>query len=185
MMTLMEKNLYTFMAGLLEYPREDIKERAQAFSKALAECASKYPPEVTEEFGKFSKDLDVMTLEDLQGIYSYTFELTSDYSLDMGSHLFDGFRRSNKLSTIKTMYRETGFPFEQIAKGELPDHLPILLNFLGFLKDEELKKDFRQGFVILALEKLNKNFEKNVRNAYRHLISSVYRIIETDVKEVK
>lgn len=184
MATLIEKNLYTLMAGLLEYPREDIKSRAQEFGKCLAN-ETRYPPEATEEFGKFQKDLDVMTLDDLQGIYSYTFELTADFTLDMGSHLFDGFKRSNKLSTIKTMYRETGFPIEQLAKGELPDHLPVLLYFLGFVKDEELKKDFRQGFVILAMEKLNKNFEKNVRNVYRHLVSAVYRIIETDVKEVK
>ncbi|MBI5886039.1 MAG: hypothetical protein HZB85_05595 [Deltaproteobacteria bacterium] len=184
MTTQTETNLYTLMAGLLEYPREDIKDRAKAFADALAGC-TKYPPEVAEEYGKFMKDLDIMALDDLQGIYSYTFELTSDYSLDMGSHIFDGFRRSNKLSTIKSMYRDNGFPYEQLAKGELPDHLPILLHFLGFVKDEELMKDFRQGFVILALEKLHKNFEKNLRNIYRHLMSAVYRIIETDVKEVK
>lgn len=184
MMTLTEKNLYTLMAGLLEYPREDIKERAKAFGDALAKC-TQYPPEVAEEYGKFMKDLDIMSLDNLQGIYSYTFELTSDYSLDMGSHIFDGFKRSNKLSTIKTMFREQGFPFEQLAKGELPDHLPILLQFMGFSKDVEMMNDFRQGFVILALEKLHKNFEKNLRNIYRHLISAVYKIIETDVKEVK
>jgi len=184
MTTQTETNLYTLMAGLLEYPREDIKDRAKAFAGALAGC-TKYPPEVAEEYGKFMKDLDIIALDDLQGIYSYTFELTSDYSLDMGSHIFDGFKRSNKLAVIKSMYRETGFPYDQLAKGELPDHLPILLHFLGFVKDPELMKDFRQGFVILALEKLHKNFEKNLRNIYRHLMSAVYRIIETDVKEVK
>ncbi|MBI5236548.1 MAG: hypothetical protein HY886_09925 [Deltaproteobacteria bacterium] len=183
----MEKALYAHLAGLLSYPREDIKSRTDECFKALASSGVEYPPEVGVELGRFQKDLEEMPLDDVQGVYSYTFELSADYSLDMGYHLFDGFKRANNLATVKTMYREQGFPFDQIAKGELPDHLPVLLLFLDFLreKDATLMKDFRQSFVILAMEKLNKNFEKNVKNLYRHLIGAIYRILEKDVKEAK
>lgn len=182
--TVMEKNLYVHLAELLEYPQEDIKLKTEECVKALSNSVE-YPPEVVEELKKFQKDLDRMPLDDLQGVFSYTFELTSDFTMDMGYHVYDGFKRSNNLSAVKAMYRDHGFPYEEFAKGELPDHLPVLLRFLGFLQDSELKKNFRESFVIIAMEKLNKNFEKNRKNIYSHLMSAIYRVLEKDVKEVK
>lgn len=185
--TVMEKGLYAQLAGLLAYPQEDIKLKTDECFKALSAVSAQYPPEVGVELGRFQKDLEEMPLDDVQGVYSYTFELSADYSLDMGYHLYDGFKRANNLATVKTMYREQGFPYDQLSKGELPDHLPVVLLFLDFVreKDAQLMKDFRQSFLILAMEKLNKNFEKNVKNLYRHLISAIYRILEKDVKEAK
>ncbi|MDO8427100.1 MAG: hypothetical protein Q7T24_06265 [Deltaproteobacteria bacterium] len=180
----MEKSLYSHLAGLLEYPKEDIKIRVEECVKALA-ARPEYPSEAVEELKKFQRDLEEMPLDDLQGVFSYTFELSSDFTLDMGYHLFDGFKRSNMLATVKSMFKETGFPSEQFGKGELPDHLPVLLHFLSFVQDEALKKDFRESFVILGMEKLLKNFEKNKKNIYSHLISAIYRVLDKDVKEAK
>lgn len=178
------KSLYTHFAELLEYPQEDIKLRTEECLKTFA-AETNHPPEVLEELKKFQKDLEEIPLGDLQGVFSYTFELTSEYTLDLGYHIYDGFKRSNSLASIKAMYRENGFPFEQYAKGELPDYLPIVLRFLGFTQDEALKKNFRETFLIIALEKLVKNFEKNRRNIYYHLISAIYKVIDKDVKEAK
>jgi nitrate reductase molybdenum cofactor assembly chaperone len=179
------KNLYTLLAGLLEYPREDLRLKAEEAIKALSAAQPPYSPEALDELSKFQKDLGHISLEDLQGVYSYTFELTSDFSLDLGFHIFDGFKRANSLASIKAMYRENGFPFEEYAKGELPDNLPVVLSFLGFVQDEALKKNFRETFAILAVEKLAKNFSKNHKNIYSHLISAIYRVLDKDVKEVK
>src|SRR3989337_3136307 len=115
--------------------------------KKIDECVqalSKYPQyskEVTSEIKSFQKDVESIPLDDLQGVYSYTFELAFDTTLDMGAHLYDGFKRASSLSSMKSMYKDIGFPFEEISKGELPDHLPTVLRFLGFVKDEELKTD--------------------------------------------
>jgi nitrate reductase assembly molybdenum cofactor insertion protein NarJ len=180
----MDKPLYTQLAELLEYPKEDIVKKAGDCIKSLA-ALNKYPPEVITQLKTFLEDLENLPLDDIQGIYSYTFELSSDYTLELGSHLYDGFKRSNQLASLKAMYREYGFPFEALAKGELPDNLYILLKFLGTLKNEELKKDLMESFVTIAVEKLNKNFEKNKRNIYCHLINSIYRVLDKDVKEAK
>ncbi len=175
------KHLYTHLAGLLEYPGEDIKLRTEECINAL-EGFEKYPPEALDEMKKFQKDLESIPLDDLRGVYSYTFELTSDFTLDMGFHIYDGFRRSSSLATIKGMYAQNGFPLDDFSKGELPDHLPVILYFLGFAENEELVGDFRESFLIKAMEKLQKNFEKNRKNLYWHLINAVYRIIDKDVK---
>ena len=175
------KNIYGLLAGLLEHPGDDIKIKAEKCIKALADY-QQYPPDITEELKKFQKDLENIPLDDVKGVYSYTFELTSDFTLDLGYHVFDGFRRSNSLAAIKGMYRDKGFPLEERAGGELPDHLPVILHFMSFTDDEELLGNFRETFVIKALEKLHKNFERNKKNLYWHVINAIYRIIDKDVK---
>lgn len=175
------KNIYALLAGLIELPGEDIKIKAEQCIKALADYPQ-YPPDITEELKKFQKDLENIPLDDIKGVYSYTFELTSDFTLDLGYHVFDGFRRSNSLAAIKGMYRDKGFPLEERAGGELPDHLPVILHFMSFTDDEELLGNFRETFVIKALEKLQKNFERNKKNLYWHVINAIYRIIDKDVK---
>src|SRR3972149_791893 len=160
------KRIYTCLAGLLEYPGEDIKLRASECIKAL----------------EGQKDLETIPLDDLRGVFSYTFELTSEFTLDMGYHIYDGFRRSNSLASIKGMYVQNGVPLEEASKGGVPEHLPVILRFLGFTDNEELRKDFRETFLVKAMEKLQKNFEKNRKNLYWHLINAVYRIIDKDVK---
>ncbi len=177
----MEKTLYGHFAGLLKYPKEDIKLRVEECVKALALCPQ-YPPEVAVDMQLFRKDIDEQTLDDLQGIYSYTFEMTSEYTLDLGTYLYEGYKRTHNLVALKNMYREHGFPYDEAAKGELPDNLPVILEFLGFVKDEELRLAILQDFVIKAVEKLNKSFERNRQNIYGSLISAVYRVLDKDVK---
>lgn len=178
----MEKALYTRLAELVEYPQEDIKLKVDECVKALAGLP-KYPPEAIGDLKHFQKDLEGISLDDLQGVYSYTFELSADYTLDLGYHLYDGFKRSSSMSSLKSMYMAQGFPVDEFAKGELPDHLPVILHFLAMLQDEGLKRDVLESFVIKAMEKLNKNFHGNMRNVYHHLISAIYRILDKDVKE--
>ena len=183
-MLVMGKNLYTQLAELLRYPHEDVRPNVDACIEALS-CNQQYPEEVAKELRSFKNDLDRLSLDALQELYSYTFELVSDTTLDMGYYLHagqDGFKRARNLVTIKAMFRDKGFPFEEISKGELPDHLPVLLQFLGFLEEENLRKDFIKTFVIVALEKLNRNFQGK-KNAYRQMVNAVYKIIDKDVKE--
>jgi len=177
-------SLYDKFSDLLSYPQEDFKLKTDECLKAL-KAEGRYPAEAVEPLEKFAAELEEMPLDELQGVYSYTFELSSDFTLDLGYHLFDGFKRANNLSSIKSMYLSKGFPVDEVAKGELPDNLVVILKFLSFLQDTELKKDFRESFVIIALEKLRKNFDKHQKNIYSHLISAVYRVLDTDVKEGK
>ncbi len=182
--TLVGKDPYSQLAGLLEYPGEDIRMKVNEAVNIIS-GHQEYPPDVMDSLKEFKKSVEDMPLDDLQGMYSYTFEMSSDYSLDLGSHILEGFKRSGNLVNIKTMYRRFEFPFEALGRGELADHLPLVLRFLGFVRDEEVKKTFRMDFVIRALEKLYKNFLNAQENPYRHLIIAVYKIIDRDVKEVK
>lgn len=182
--TLIGKDPYSLLAGLLEYPHEDIRGKIEEAVNVIS-SHSEYPIEISDSLKEFRKEIQEMSLDDLQGLYSYTFEMSADYSLDLGSHILEGFKRSGNLVNIKTMYRRFEFPFEVLGKGELADHLPLVLRFLGFIRDEQVKKEFRTDFVIRALEKLYRNFLNARENPFRHLITAVYKIIDRDVKEVK
>jgi nitrate reductase molybdenum cofactor assembly chaperone len=184
MEAIVSRDLYTQIAVLLEYPREDLMPKTDEILEALRD-EKHYPPEVLNSLMEFKKKIEPLSLDDLQEAYSYTFEFSADYTLDMGAHILDGFKRAENLVNIKTMYRRYEFPFENFDKGELPDYLPLVLRFMGFMDDEEVKKDFRRDFLIKAIEKLNKNIIKVQENPYSHLVNTIYRIIDRDVKEVK
>jgi len=176
-----EDHLYARFSSLLDYPRGDLKGLAQECIDALL-GHKEYPAAALEEMELFLQQISRMPFDELQSLYSYTFELNDEYTLDMGSYLFEGFKRSGSLASIKGMYREKGFPFDEVSKGELPDHLPVVLRFLDFLKDEALSANFRAGFLIKGLEKQQKNFEKQTENPYRHLINALWMVVDRDVK---
>jgi nitrate reductase delta subunit len=177
-----QKIVYSTFAALLKYPDEDIEGLTEECINALLGQPS-YPEETVEELSKFQQKISDMPLDDLQGIYSCTFEFSADQTLDLSHHLYDGFKRSNSLVHIKEMYRAHGFPFDAVAKGELPDNLPLVLQFLATVKDEKTRKEFREGFLIKALEKLDKNFENIEDNIYRPVISALVMVVDKDVKE--
>ncbi|MBI5192932.1 MAG: hypothetical protein HZA08_05760 [Nitrospirae bacterium] len=184
METLVGKDIYTQLASMFDYPG-DMGKIVSKVDELINNFSSmeKLPPDVVNSVKEFKKAIVKLPIDELQVIYSYTFEMSSDFTLDMGSHIYDGFKRSDNLVNIKTMYRRFEFPFETLGKGELPDHLPLVLRFLGFVKEEGVKRDFEKDFLIKCLEKVYKNFAKRQDNPYHHVINAVYKIIDRDVKE--
>ena len=178
-----ERTLYAIFSELFNNPDEGFKGLVEECVNALLN-QSGYPKEALKEVQSFQKEIAGLSIDEMQGNYSYTFELSADYTLDLGHHLFDGFKRANTLLSIKMMYKKYGFPFDSLAGGELPDNLVYVLRFLSILDDgEPVKKDFREDFVVKALEKLDKNFDiKGKQNIYRHLVRAIYIIIDKDVK---
>ncbi len=177
-----ETAIYSLFADMLTYPQEDVNAMARECIEMLPGEPA-YPEVVTEELKKFHEKASVMPLEELQQLYSYTFEFSADHSLDLSHHLFEGFKRSNHLVDIKEMYKAHDFPFDEVAKGELPDNLPVMLRFLASVKDEKTKKDLRESFLIKALEKLGKNIEKVKDNIYKHVVTALIAVVDKDVKE--
>ena len=84
-MVTLEKNLYIRMGELLKYPREDIRPEVDEYIDILTK--GQYPEEVINELKNFRKDLEKLSLDALQELYSYTFELVSDTTLDMGYYI--------------------------------------------------------------------------------------------------
>ncbi|MFQ5329082.1 MAG: hypothetical protein ACE5D4_03730 [Thermodesulfobacteriota bacterium] len=183
MQLILEKGLYSQFAVMLEYPHENIVGLIKGCIKMI-EDAPQYPPLAKEHMEACLEKVEGMSLDDLQGIFSYSCEMAADTTLELGYYIFEGFKRTNNLVNIKEMYKDQEFPFEEIAKGELPDRLPIVLRFLDFCEPEDLKKDFRESFVFVGLEKLKKNYDKIRNNPYGDIVNALYEVIVKDVQGV-
>jgi len=178
-----ERSLYSIFADLFDYPSEGFKGVVQECIDALLNHPE-YPNEAIDNVRKFQEKVKDMDLDEIEENYSYTFEFAPDYTLDLGHHLYDGFKRSTTLLTIKTMYRKHGFPIDEVSKGDLPDKLTFVLRFIDMVgKDSPLGNDFRADFLIKALEKIDKAFEqKGMENLFSNLERALYIVVDTDVK---
>ena len=182
MNTTIQKSPYALFATLLEYPWTDVNEITQECINALLR-EKVYPDEAIEELKGFQQSIADLSLDDLQGLYSYTFEISSgDFTLDLGYHTLDGFKRANKLLSLKEAYKASGFPYDAIAKGELPDNLVVVLKFLAFVEDAAIRKEMRESFLVKALEKLSKNFSTKKEGPYSHLLGALLKVVDVDVK---
>src|SRR3989304_8916070 len=111
-------NLYTCLGQSLRFPHNDIMPYVNESIDILEK--GQYPEEILKELRSFKKDVERLTLEELQELYSYTFEFTSETTLDMGWYSYEGFKRAVNLHTIKSMYKDQEFPFGKFIQREPP-----------------------------------------------------------------
>jgi len=182
-----ENRINTLFATLLSYPWDDVTGMAAKTIEVMVGHTS-YPQEAINEVKVFAEEIEKLPLDDLQGIYSYTFEIASgEFSLDIGYHLHDGFKRANALVSLKELYKSRGFPYDEVAKGELADNLTVLLKFFDFTEEESLRNELRESFLVRGLEQLNKNFDlkPDTETPYRHLLKALGLMVESDLKSAE
>ena len=86
---------------------------------------------------KFVGYLESMTLTDIQVEYVNTFDRTPEHSLHLTHHLFDDDSDRNRgpaLIDLSEMFKEYGV---KPVTNELPDYLPLFLEFASYLEDSE------------------------------------------------
>ncbi len=113
------------VSELLGYPGEDMPSRLPAY----ADQVSGLPTPVRrplEEFLREAAGLDGFALAEA---YVTAFDLKGGVCLDLTYARYgDDRKRGAALADLKRRYQEAGFVPRD---GELPDHLPLLLEFLG------------------------------------------------------
>ncbi len=182
-----ENRINTLFATLLSYPWDEVAGLAAKTIEVMT-GHTQYPQEAINEVKVFADEIEKISLDDLQGIYSYTFEIASgEFSLDIGYHLHDGFKRANALVSLKELYKSRGFPYDKVAKGELADNLTVLLRFFDFTEEESLRNELRESFLVRGLEQLNKNFDlkPDTETPYRHLLKALGMMVEADLKSAE
>lgn len=128
--------LYRILSKLLEYPDEallavlwELRERARLGS----EFESEERP-VVEGFLDY---LESLQLTELQAAYVMTFDLTPEHSLHLTHHLFgDDKNRGPALIDLTEFYKEFGL---ELTGNELPDYLPLVLEFAAALNPDEVR----------------------------------------------
>lgn len=160
--------LYKITSALLEYPNQDLKSAIPEISELMQNDAI-ISDEERGTLQKFMQWLDGMDVTELQQSYVQTFDMTPEHSLHLTHHLFGDDRgRGPALIDLTEYYKEFGMHADE---KELPDYLPLILEFASTL--EEIEAKVFLGQTVKVLTQLATNLE-TAESPYAPLV----RIIE-------
>jgi nitrate reductase delta subunit len=134
-----DRVLYLVASRCLDYPTPDFVESLPACAAALAEQGDSTAVVL---LGELVVELSSRSLAELQRGYIDTFDFSAKHALYM-SYWSDGDtrRRGEVLARFKAAYRSAGAVID--THGELPDYLPLLLEFTA-------RADLDTGRTLLA-----------------------------------
>ena len=139
---------------MLGYPDDEVVDRAELVRAALADAA----PQRSADFASLWDFWATTAPATVQNHYVEIFDLSRRHTLYL-SYYTDGDtrRRGESLMTIKQRYRRSGFLVD--THGELPDYLPLILEYAARVDPRdgaELLQDFRRSLELLRLALVEK-----------------------------
>lgn len=164
-----EANEFELLAKLLRYPTE-------GYASEVLRCCSVFSancPEIALPLRDFLEQTRSLSLEDLQALYTATFDFDPVCSLEVGWHLFgDNYERGEFLVRMRGELRRLG-----VAEStELPDHLTHALEALGRMAPQDAA-GFVAACLFPALDKIRTGF-KGKPNAFKNILLAVARSLE-------
>ncbi len=122
---------------LLLYPDEELRREARALGEALDRDA-RLGPEARAGLACLIDEMASRDLYDLQERYVLLFDRTRSLSLHLFEHVHGESRdRGQAMVDLQQLYESRGF---EIAARELPDYLPMFLEFLSVLPEDEARR---------------------------------------------
>lgn len=125
---------YRALALFLSYPTAEIQAAAPAALEVIAEEGLVSPP-VLRALGRLADQLATSELYDLQEAYVWLFDRTRSLSLNLYEHVHGESRdRGEAMVALLELYRSKGL---ELSANELPDYLPVFLEFLSTQPEDE------------------------------------------------
>lgn len=128
--------IYKILSALLEYPEQELIDNLAEVRAVLDEAADVDADEKAV-IRNFMDHLESMSLTEIQKGYVKTFDLTPEHSLHLTHHLFgddDDRNRGPALIDLSEMFKDYGV---KTVSNELPDYLPLFLEFTSYLDSNE------------------------------------------------
>lgn len=146
----LEKRLFLKMAALfLRYPDENCLKALDSIQPLIAQLPGESGRDVLEGLLWQMKNTPLITLQEA---YTGTFDLNQAATLYLTFHQWgEGRQRGQALARLNHLYQESGL--ESTVK-ELPDYLPMVLEFLSVCSDESSQSvihEQRESLSILAV----------------------------------
>ncbi len=163
--------IYKILSVLLEYPKKELTDHWDELNQLINEL-----PDLSAEDKKilsgFTQWASSLSLTKFQAEYVDNFDMTAENSLYLTYHLFDEQDRDRgpALIQLSELYKSTGF---EIGDGELPDYLPLILEYVSTMDDKASAQSFLQQ-TSQAAEIIASNLEKN-ESPYAPLVRMVER----------
>ena len=128
--------IYKVLSVLLEYPEQELIDNLPEIRAVIDESTDIDAAERAVLL-KFLDYLVSMPLIEVQADYVNTFDRTPEHSLHLTHHLFGDESDRNRgpaLIDLSEMFKEYGV---KTVTNELPDYLPLLLEFASYLDGSE------------------------------------------------
>jgi len=136
------------VSRLLEYPDAALWQHQQELFEALA-SSENLSKDDAQKLGIFLRDLTSQDLLDVQSAYSELFDRGRATSLLLFEHVHGESRdRGQAMVDLMAQYEQHGL---HLDSRELPDHLPLYLEYLAQLPVEEALSGLQDIAPILAL----------------------------------
>lgn len=163
---------------LLSYPDQEFQDSLKEIEQDVGEL-----PEgnLKANLQKFLAEASQLSLNELIHTYVYTFDFGKKTNLYV-TYMTSGEQRERgaDLLYLKNYYKLSGFEATDL---ELPDYLPLMLEFAGQVDGEILKPVFERYYENV-LEIRDRLIEQN--NLYRHILEAVIGAInEAGINETK
>ncbi|MBK7653425.1 MAG: hypothetical protein IPJ20_25580 [Flammeovirgaceae bacterium] len=143
---------YRLMAGLLDFPEHGLIEQVNEVRTFLD---SRYPDAV-DNFRPFYELVKEISVDDIQELYTRTFEVQAITTLDLGYLLFgDDYKRAELLVNLNREHNTVG----NNCGHELADHLPNVIRLITLLEDDELRRELLKKLIIPGLKKMIGDFD--------------------------
>lgn len=156
------------LSALLSYPDEALQDAAPELRRVL-DAEGLVPPEKRAPVDALIDEVESADIYELQERYVDLFDRTRSLSLHLFEHVHGESRdRGQAMIDLKNVYERNGLT---LSASELPDHLPVFLEFLSTRPLAEARELIGQPAHVLAA--LAERLEK--RNAP---YAAVFRALE-------
>lgn len=142
--------IYKILSLLLEYPDLELLDNLPEI-RALSDKSADLDAAEKAAMRKFFDYLASKPLIDLQSDYVKTFDFTPEHSLHLTHHMFDDDSDRNRgpaLIDLGEMFKEYGV---KTVTNELPDYLPLILEFVAYLDENEATVFLSDAGKVLSL----------------------------------
>lgn len=135
------------LSRLLSYPDEALVASVPEMRQALAGC-SLLSPRARKGLEPLLDELEQRDLLDLQAVYVGLFDRVRTLSLHLFEHVHGESRdRGQAMVDLVQLYRRHGL---DVTARELPDYLPLFLEFLSIVPPAEARALLREAAHIIA-----------------------------------
>lgn len=164
------QQVFQVCSYLLDYPNEEFIDSLEEVENELESLSY---PLIKSELYQFFKKAKNMSHNELIATYVYTFDFGKKTNLYV-TYMSNGEQRERGMDLLflKNYYKLHGF---DVADKELPDYLPIILEFASLVEQETLKPVFERYFT--NIKEIAERLDPE-DNLYGHVMKSIVLAIE-------
>ena len=141
-------NTWRVLSALLSYPTDELASSVQEMRDILNQEGI-LSPDDRETLAPLFAGLASLDIYDLQARYVELFDQNRALSLHLFEHVHGESRdRGQAMVSLRERYQEAGL---ELCGPELPDFLPVFLEFLSVLPHEEAQRELADAAAVIGV----------------------------------